>query len=221
MKEKIIRFRDKFWLFKAWHKRYEKSLQKQYNGPKDITLLASNCIAGEIYHDLGLPFLSPTINLWMVQPDFLKFVLDLDYYLDSDLMFNQEKKDKYKCPVADLGTGDKKITLIFLHYKSDFDAKEKWNERKKRINRDKICLLMSDRDGINADDMRTFSEIKCYRKVLFTYKDYPQYDFTFKLEKDPNRECVRNYQMKKWNGFWRYESQFNAAKWLNGAESWK
>jgi uncharacterized protein (DUF1919 family) len=31
---------------------------------KEVTIFSSNCIGGVIYHDLGLRFMSPTINLF-------------------------------------------------------------------------------------------------------------------------------------------------------------
>ena len=219
IKSNYVKFRDHFFLYKLAHRRYEKKCQKRYRGPKTVSILSSNCVGGEVYHDLGLPFNSPTINLWMVQPDFLKFVTDIQYYIESKLCFSSELEGKYHCPVAYLGVDDKKITIIFLHYKNRMSAEECWEKRKKRIDFSKICLMMSDRDGITYDDMIRFGKIHCYRKIMFTYKDYPEFDFTYKLEKDKGKLCVRNYQMKKWNGFWRWESQFDCAKWMNGDEN--
>lgn len=218
IKSNYVKFRDHFFLYKLAHKRYEKKCQKHYRGPKTVSILSSNCVGGEVYHDLGLPFNSPTINLWMVQPDFLKFATDLQYYIESKLCFSSELEEKYHCPVAYLGLDDKKITIIFLHYKNRMSAEECWEKRKKRIDFSKICLMMSDRDGITYDDMIRFGKIDCYRKIMFTYKDYPEFDFTYRLEKDKDKLCVKNYQMKKWNGFWRWESQFDCAKWMNGDE---
>lgn len=31
---------------------------------RDITIISANCVGGVIYHDLGLAFNSPTINLF-------------------------------------------------------------------------------------------------------------------------------------------------------------
>lgn len=39
----------------------------------DITLFCNNCVAGMVYHDFGLPFMSPTINCWMTCGDFIYF----------------------------------------------------------------------------------------------------------------------------------------------------
>lgn len=38
-----------------------------------------------MYHDLGLPFLSPTINLYFDPKDFLRYVKNLRYYNSLEL----------------------------------------------------------------------------------------------------------------------------------------
>ena len=58
----------------------------------DVTLLSQNCVGGVIYHDVNQKFLSPTVNLYILPKDFIKFVNNLDYYL-SDKYFYAENKD--------------------------------------------------------------------------------------------------------------------------------
>lgn len=55
---------------------------------QDITFLTPNCIGGILFHDLGLKFMSPTVNLMMTQTDFVKFVLNMDDYLKKNLYFS-------------------------------------------------------------------------------------------------------------------------------------
>ena len=52
---------------------------------KDFTLISQNCIGGVFYHDMGLQFLSPTVNTFIPEPDFVKMVLNLRYYMDKDI----------------------------------------------------------------------------------------------------------------------------------------
>lgn len=68
----------------------------------DFTILCSNCVGGCIYHRLGKEFLSPTINLYFEQPDFVQFLLHLDYYCDEELLFIESDRSY---PVATLGGG--------------------------------------------------------------------------------------------------------------------
>ena len=58
----------------------EKKKRKRYK-LGDITILSRNCVAGVIYHDLGIQFQSPTINLWMSNPDFAVFLQFLPNFI--------------------------------------------------------------------------------------------------------------------------------------------
>ena len=111
-------------------KKYLKYIRSCYDYTlKTPTILCSACIGGMISHNLGLKFMSPTINLWMLPSDFTKFVCDLDRYLSSDMEFINSCY--YEYPVGRLAD----ITIYFQHYKSNAEALEKWNERKLRIDK--------------------------------------------------------------------------------------
>lgn len=60
----------------------------------DFTILANTCIAGKIYHKLGMRFLSPTINLWITQKEFVKFCNNLNFYINQKLVFFSERRQK-------------------------------------------------------------------------------------------------------------------------------
>ena len=59
---------------------YRKTLRK-----RDVTLITNNCIGGIIYHDMHLQFLSPTINLYFDNEEFIRFSTHLEYYLSLSL----------------------------------------------------------------------------------------------------------------------------------------
>ena len=119
------------------HKKWTKELRKR-NKNKNFTLITNNCIGGVIYHDLGIPFYSPTINCTI--QDFPLFINYFEHYMTCDLI---EIKSDQPFPVGILKS-DKypSITIWFNHYKSFVEAKEKWIERKKRINYSNIFFLM-------------------------------------------------------------------------------
>ena len=52
---------------------------------ENITIISANCVGGVIYHDLGLKFNSPTVNLYFNASDYVKFVSNLTYYLQCEL----------------------------------------------------------------------------------------------------------------------------------------
>lgn len=53
------------------------------------------------YHDYGRQFLSPTINLYIDSPDFVRFVANLQGYLSLEL----EEGPRADCPIGMLGDG--------------------------------------------------------------------------------------------------------------------
>ena len=95
-------------------------------------------MGGVIYHDLGLQFTSPTINLWIEEKDFFKFACNLKWYLSQELQF---VKGIDETPTAFLDD----ILIHFNHYSSEEEAASKWYERRDRVNYDNIFILCSDR----------------------------------------------------------------------------
>lgn len=108
----------------------------------NITFLTPDCIGGILFHDLGMKFMSPTVNLMMTQMDFLQFVLYLDDFLDGEFEFFVHPN--YSCPCAKLYASsiDKSIIVYFTHYNSSEEACNKWNERKKELIK-KIYIFLS------------------------------------------------------------------------------
>ena len=140
---------------------------------KDFTILSSECAGGVIYHDLGLRFDSPTINLWFKPDDYILFLSDLNYYLSTDKLV-EEQNNSLTYPVGILGEGNKKIRLFFQHYESFKIAKQKWNIRKKRVHLDNLFIIMTDRDGATKETLCKFDALKFENKIILTGKKYPE-----------------------------------------------
>lgn len=189
-------------------KNYQRKLRKRIKN-KDFSIICPNCIGGLIYHRLGLKFLSPTINLWMYQYDYLKFVLDLKKYISLDLEFI---KSEYKHPVARLGD----ITIYFNHYKTNEEAKNSWDIRKKRINYDNLFLIMYDKDGLTEEDLKKLKTIKCRGKIVISNKKYSSMDYVIRIPVNmDNVETRYRLNINKWTGKRKFEEKFNYVKWLN------
>lgn len=106
---------------------------------KSFSIIADCCVGGRIYHDYGVQFLSPFINLLINNNDFLELLSNVKFYLSSELVDITKENDQY--PVGLLGG---KIKIYFVHYKSFFDAKESWNRRLKRFNFNNIYVIKTD-----------------------------------------------------------------------------
>lgn len=160
----------------------------------DFTIISQNCIGGVFYHDMGLKFQSPTINLYFRAADFVKFVLNLKEYLSMPLIMSWGEK----YPIGRLGD----IKIYFMHYQTCTEAIDAWEKRKKRVQWDKIVVLSTDREGFNDEVYRQWNMIS-YPKVLFTSQKkytknsdfiyYPEYESSgFVLDLIPDREFYKD-----------------------------
>lgn len=183
----------------------------------DFSLLTPNCMGGILLHDLGLRFLSPTVNLMMRQNEFLQFVLHLDEYLAGKFTFFNSPGDT--CPCAYLQSdGVDPITVTFTHYKTAEEAETKWRERAKRIKRDNLFIFLEERDGICYEDLKKLGTIPAKGILAFTCNPYPDLPYCVYLEKYHHAGEVGNILQKTLLDDSReYEHYFDFVKWFNEA----
>lgn len=180
---------------------------------KTPTFLCPNCIGGLLFHDLGLQFRSPTVNLMMYQTDFLKFVLHMDDYLGHELQFF--KHPEYKFPCAHLGD----ITIHFTHYQSEEEAVHEWYDRSKRIDTNNMFVFLEERDGLTKEAIVQLGAIHARGVVVFTAYAYPDIPYALQI---PKYECdgeVGNILRKSYlDEHHEYEEYFDFVKWFNEAD---
>lgn len=147
------------------------------------TIFAMNCWGGITYHQLGLEFTSPFINMYLKEQDFIQFLNNPQYYMDLHLELKEtlhNPKLKIDFPVCKCDN----IELYFNHYSSFELALHCWEKRKKRINWDNIVAVMYSEDKGIAE---RFDQIHVAKKICFTnfeseYKSSYYFDFTSKME---------------------------------------
>lgn len=144
---------------------------------ENVTIISNNCWGGHVYRYFGMEYLSPTIGLYFFANDYVKFCKNLQYYLEQQISFitveeSEHKTELYKrktsCPIGTLGD----IEIIFLHYKSEKEALEKWNRRSKRINWDNLVFKFSEQNLCDKKDIIAFDKLPYERKIVFTSQDY-------------------------------------------------
>ena len=148
---------------------------KERNGNKDFTLIARDCIGGVLYHQLGLRFLSPTINLFFSLEDFNCFCLDLKGYIDGRLEESKDEVLPYPVGVLYPAKG-KPIKIHFMHYETFDSAKAKWQERKQRIRYDNLfvvssCCYSTEVETLTPQIIEEWNKIP-YKKVILVDKKY-------------------------------------------------
>lgn len=137
----------------------------------DVTLFSNCCIGGAMYHDLGLRFLSPTINLFFAHHCFIDWVQHYEEYRDAVLYNTGEydiNEDGLHGPICLLKkTGLPDIEIHFLHYSSFEEAKRKWYERYNRINPEKIFVVVEAKEEHEHAILDEYVNLP-YPKVIFT-----------------------------------------------------
>ncbi len=144
----------------------------------DFTILSCNCIAGVVYHDFGLPFRTPIVNLFLTCEDFIRFCEDPKHYLSAEFLpYTGEIRKKY--PLADLDG----LTLHLVHYSTFDSAKEAWERRKQRVNFGHIFLVGTNRNGFNEALSNRFDKLP-YPKVLFVHRE----------DDNPNHYYIKGFE---------------------------
>lgn len=158
-------------LYKILRYPLNKKMRKRLKN-SNITIISQNCTGGVLYHDLGLEFLSPTINMFIEGENFVKLVENLEHYLN---MPAEPLTDEYVDPVDNtikypkIKIGD--IELCCLHYKKCSEAIQCWERRKHRVNVDNVFVI-GNSWNLQSDVglVRRLSKIK-YKTIIFTTDD--------------------------------------------------
>lgn len=173
-----------------------------------MTVLSSNCNGALILHDLGQPFNSPFVNLYLDPKDFIRYLQRIEHYRNQRLRFVAEN---YSYPVAYLDD----IKIHFMHYKNMQQAKEKWEQRSQRINVENLFIIMTDRDGCTDEDLKAFDALPYKNKIVFTHKPHPDIESAFYIQGFEQQDCVGDLlNYSGWLGK-RYYDQFDYVTWFN------
>lgn len=207
-----------------WHHKrgsYVKGLRKNNKNCQTPTIISCNCTGGVMAHEMGLRFMSPTVNLFMDCADFIKFCENLEHYLSVDPICSEHSlewhlKEKHidgsntdgEYPVMLLDD----LTLFMVHYRTFEEARDKWEERKKRVNINNIRIIATDRDGCTEELKQRFENLP-YPRVMFTHNKEPRYPHCYylrgcenagqvdALKKDGALTGKRLYDQFDWVGF--------------------
>ena len=154
----------------AWKYRNQRKALKN----KHFTIISDNCWGGRIYQELGLPYQSPFIGLFIYSPDYVKLLANPKHYLSGELplVFVEESryrsKDGITYPVALL----EDIEIHFLHYADEEEARSKWSRRLARMNWDNLYFKMNDNDQATYQLLKDFQDLPYQAKVIFSSKNY-------------------------------------------------
>jgi uncharacterized protein (DUF1919 family) len=140
-----------------------------------VYIISNNCWAGYVYQRYNIQYKTPTIGLYFFAEDFIRFLKRLRYYLNLPIVFIPATESKYydvlkrrnhiNCPIGVLDD----IEIIFLHYKSEEEAREKWTRRAERVNFDNLIIKFSEMNLCTEKELKEFDPLPYEKKFVFTH----------------------------------------------------
>lgn len=131
-----------------------------------LSIFSLHCFGGLISHLMGLPFLSPFVNLYMKEHEFLKVLRHPQIYLSEELELVDTSKHydavlgEFEYPVYNMGN----VSLYMQHYPNFKEAVKKWHERKARINWYNVLPVMF---TDSPEVLEQFDDLPYGKKVCF------------------------------------------------------
>lgn len=156
------------YLHQRWCEKQKKRLKNS-----NFTIICNNCVGGIIYHDLGMRFDSPTINLTV--KEYATFVEHFEHYIKCKLI--QDISDEDSSYPRGILKSEKysDIHLLFNHYHSFDEAKEKWEERCKRIHFENLFFLMECYDDMYPEELAAFCKLPyTSNRIVLTHTPHPE-----------------------------------------------
>ena len=173
----------KYRIFEKINEKVLSKLRYKFLKKKTFTIISNNCWGGWVYRLFNLPYQSPTIGLYIMPDDYLKFINNLEYYIKKcKLEFIKPEQSKHYTYLKnnEIKFGDYPIGLLndveimFMHYKNEQEALEKWNRRSKRIDWDNLIIKFNDQNGCTKEEIDEFNKINKYKKMIcFTANKIP------------------------------------------------
>lgn len=167
--------------------------RKRLKNP-DVTIIASNCTGGFLYHWLGLEFKSPFINLYLTPTDFLTAMENFDLFMTTPIVEMHNSGHNYPVGIGALDT-----RIHFMHYPSFDVAVNTWNKRKARMRKDNMCIFLSNWGGGDVQQLERFDRLPFPWKKVFTDKEYPEIQSAF---------CLKGFDCKNGKNGNIYNTQY-------------
>ena len=163
---------------------------------KNFTIICDNCWAGKVYQELGLPYQTPFVGMFVFSPEYIKMLKNLKHYFSVNI------HNAYPLALLD------DIELHFLHYADEKEATQKWNRRLERIHWDNLYFKFNDNDACTYELMKEFEALPYKSKVIFSSKNYSDLPSLVHF-KSAEKQGHVGIDLKT------YHRYFNVVTWLN------
>ena len=184
-------------------------------GGGPATILANNCAAGRMLHDLGLRLDTPTVNLWMTFSGFLDLVEGMPESFEGNL--EEVCGSGERNPVANLRFGGRSVRLHFLHEATFERAKADWERRRGRVDPARLFLVATDNSDAKPDELDRFLRLPWPKKMFV--KDAWKAERLGEagvLVRGDFHEGFNVHDFPGWLGQTHYQRSLDFASWIAG-----
>lgn len=167
---------------------------------KQFTIISNNCWGGGIYESYNLIKQSPTIGMYILPSDYLKFITNIKHYLNQKLEFidpNTSKNKNFILNNIDKNYGNYPVGILddieiyFMHYEDPTIVARKWKRRIDRICWDHVIYKFNDQNGCTDKQLRQFANLNLPNKIAFTVRDgFEGFDSIIRVNNPLNKNYV-------------------------------
>ncbi|HEX9025909.1 MAG TPA: DUF1919 domain-containing protein [Clostridium sp.] len=163
---------------------------------KNFSIICNNCLGGFIYQYYNIEYRTPTLGLFFLARDYVKFLSDIKFYLTKQLEFINPIESIYyenfknlagfmEFPIAKLYD----IEIFFMHYKNKEEVIEKWTRRINKINWNNLIIIFAENETCNLEIIKQFDDLQFQNKICFTKDDHKEIKSSCYIEEmnDPTR----------------------------------
>ncbi|WP_142437044.1 DUF1919 domain-containing protein [Enterococcus casseliflavus] len=158
--------------------------RKKFFSSNPCTIISNNCWGGVVQKRYMMTrYNTPTVGLYFFPDDYIRFVTKFNYYISIEIAFTDIEKSNHAEVLKEKGQNNvivgvlDDVEIIFLHYKSKNEAKEKWNRRRARINYKNLLFKFNDQNGATYKHLKDFDRLN-EKKIMFVAN--PDYASEFK-----------------------------------------
>ena len=156
---------------------------------RDFTIISNDCCASLIYTNLRMQKDTPTCDMTIGTYNYINFCRHLKEYLTLPVDEpTEEDKKKYPGCNVPIGIlhgeplGLRDVGLVFTHYQTLEEAREKWYRRRERVHYDNLFFILDCGTVNNEKILDAFEKLPYPNKVIFTdLKDKKRWKNTFRF----------------------------------------
>ncbi|HEB85585.1 MAG TPA: DUF1919 domain-containing protein [Gammaproteobacteria bacterium] len=182
-----------------------RGIKKHLIANPHISIVSDDCWGAEYYKEFNLPYLTPTVGLFINAPSYIDFIYDLERNLQSELCFSGSEYDFPFCRVNGCEIG-------FMHYKSLAEVRQKWQRRCQRIDYGRLFFKIDfGRPGFTKQDIERWNKMALPNSIALV-------NDTFKESFVHNGVYIPDWEL---NGVKQYtisRKYFSLVTWVNSGE---